>query len=124
MRMKFCCCTGWRQCCISAGRFFYTLAMEPGGRIRFEEFDGSLIRPLQPFVQERFGEVNFGYISHLTLSLAMVLYDYERLVARHAGEKVFCNCASWLQLRKQEQILIIFVDSIEIMKKGRYNWVI
>ncbi len=59
--------------------FFYTPATELGGKIRSGEFDGSLTRPLHPFVQEMFGGFNSGYVSHFTLSLAIVLYALIKL---------------------------------------------
>lgn len=70
--------------------FFYTPATDLGGKIRSGEFDGSLTRPLHPFVQEMFAGFNFGYISHFTLSLAVVLYALLKLEFEFSAGNVLC----------------------------------
>lgn len=53
--------------------FFFTPATGLSGKIRSGEFDAALTKPVHPFVHEMFTGINVGYVSHITLSLAIIV---------------------------------------------------
>ncbi|HJB05383.1 MAG TPA: ABC-2 family transporter protein [Candidatus Merdibacter merdigallinarum] len=53
--------------------FFFTPSVNLSGKIRTGEFDASLTKPLHPFVHEMLSGFNVGYISHFTLSVAVII---------------------------------------------------
>ena len=59
--------------CIAA-TFFFNPTTFLSSKIRSGEFDAALIKPLNPFVHEIFTGINPAYVSHFTLSMAIIIY--------------------------------------------------
>lgn len=56
-----------------AATFFYNPATTLSTKIRTGEFDGALTKPVHPFLHEFYTGFNFGYVSHISLSLAAMI---------------------------------------------------
>ncbi len=60
--------------------FFFNFSNGLIGRIRSGEFDASLTKPIHPFLHEVFSAgYNVGYISHFTVSLAIMVLAFASL---------------------------------------------
>lgn len=58
-----------------AAAFFWRSCNDLAPRIRSGEFDGTLTKPLHPFIQMLFRDgFNMGYVSHFTISLVVLAY--------------------------------------------------
>ncbi len=57
-----------------AATFFFNSASNLSSKIRTGEFDLTLTKPINPFVHEIFSGINSGYVSHITLSIAVIIY--------------------------------------------------
>ncbi len=57
-----------------AATFFFNSATNLSAKIRTGEFDLTLTKPLNPFVHEIFSGINTGYVSHISLSIAVIIY--------------------------------------------------
>ncbi len=54
--------------------FFFNFSSGLSSRIRSGEFDGSLTKPIHPFLHEIFScGYNIGYVSHISISLAVLV---------------------------------------------------
>ena len=53
---------------------FYNPCSQLGEKIRTGEFDSALTKPLSPFGHEFYMGFNFGYVSHVTLSAAVMIF--------------------------------------------------
>lgn len=71
--------------------FFYNFSADLSDRIRSGEFDGSLTKPIHPFLHEVFSSgYNVGYISHFTISLIIIIMALSSLDYRPtAGSILF-----------------------------------
>lgn len=59
--------------------FFFTPSSGLSAKIRSGEFDASLTKPLHPFIHEMFTGFNLGYVSHFTLSTAVIVFALVRV---------------------------------------------
>jgi ABC-2 type transport system permease protein len=57
-----------------AATFFFNPSTNLSGKIRTGEFDSVLTKPLNPFWHEVILGINTGYISHITLSVAVIIF--------------------------------------------------
>jgi ABC-2 type transport system permease protein len=56
-----------------AATFFYNPATMLSTKIRTGEFDGALTKPTSPFLHEFYTGFNFGYVSHISLSIVVMV---------------------------------------------------
>lgn len=56
-----------------AATFFYNPATTLSTKIRTGEFDGALTKPVSPFLHEFYTGFNFGYVSHISLSIVVMV---------------------------------------------------
>jgi ABC-2 type transport system permease protein len=59
--------------------FFFNPCTRLAANIRTGEFDNTLTKPLSPFAHEFFMGFNFGYVSHVSLSVAVLVFCIVRL---------------------------------------------
>jgi ABC-2 type transport system permease protein len=58
---------------LAACMFFYP-CINLAAKIRTGEFDSALTKPLSPFGHELYMGFNFGYVSHITLSIGVMIF--------------------------------------------------
>jgi ABC-type histidine transport system ATPase subunit len=57
-----------------AATFFFNPCTRLSAKIRTGEFDHGLTKPLSPFGHELYMGFNFGYVSHISLSIAVMIF--------------------------------------------------
>ena len=61
------------------GMFFYNSCTQLERKIRTGELDSILIKPTSSFLYAVFSEINIGYVSHIALSLLVLIYSAIKL---------------------------------------------
>jgi len=57
-----------------AAMFFFNPCIRLAAKIRTGEFDAALTKPVSPFAHEVYQGFNAGYVSHVTLSVSVMIY--------------------------------------------------
>lgn len=81
--------------------FFYTPCTQLEKEIRLGNFDVIMIKPTTPIVYLIFSQINIGYISHITLSLFLLIFS-------------FCKLNLCMSLGKIVLIIVFMIGSILI----------
>ncbi|MDR2618748.1 MAG: ABC-2 family transporter protein [Treponema sp.] len=88
--------------------FFFNPCMGLPGKIRTGEFDIALTKPVSAFGHEVLNGFNFGYLSHITLSTAVMIFSLKTLGIVFSPASAFVFLALLLGAALIQASLLIF----------------
>jgi ABC-2 type transport system permease protein len=91
--------------------FFFNPCTGLPGKIRTGEFDIALTKPVSAFGHEVLNGFNFGYLSHITLSTAVMIFSLKKLGVVFTPASAFVFAALLLGAALIQASLLIFASA-------------